>query len=259
MPVTGQELVDFAKSFVGTIPYKLGASVYETAHHQAADCSSFTQYIYTNFHIDIPRTADRQFQATQTGGVVYSTSGGMYAQGVTVPFSITSLQLGDLLFFGGWSTPANPPGFMGIQHVAIYAGNGKIVEENTPNVQLSNLSKYAGHIICASRVNGVTSMPGPVVPIFEPTPGATCDVLAGGAAYKTCDGKGGTWPTPVAVSGAMLLGYQTRSDGVRGAWVVLPVGLAWGVNIANVVLSASGGAHSFTVTRDDGITYPSFS
>jgi hypothetical protein len=83
-------------------------------------------------------------------------------------------------------------------------------------------------------------LPMPTVMDFKPTPGATCDVLAGGAAYKTIDGSGGVWPTPVATKGVPHLGTQTRSDGIKGSWVVLPSGLAWGVNVTNVVTPPVG-------------------
>lgn len=75
---------------------------------------------------------------------------------------------------------------------------------------------------------------------FSPAaPTATCDVTAGGSAYAFCSTSAphvGPNPYPAAPK-IPLLGYQSRADGVKGAWVVLPQGVAWvGANhVTNVV------------------------
>jgi hypothetical protein len=252
---TGQELVDFAEQFVGKIPYLLGSSVYATAQHKTADCSSFTQYVYTHFGIDLPRTADRQAQATVDGGKVYSTSGAQYATGKTV--SLDSLELGDLVFFGGWNTPANPPGFMGIQHVGMYAGYGQVVEEGgcTQNVNVCPLSSFKGHIITATRVNGVTPMaiPAPIGTVTISSVASTRGIASDGTSLVEiplgqtvpCYGRAivyGTYPGPafLIVVGTALVAVLERNTTANN-------------------INASGGAHTFTITRDDGVTYPPFS
>jgi len=159
-------LVSNATSLIGKVPYKLGASVGETASNVVADCSSFVQRVFTVSGIDLPRTADQQYKATMTGGGVTSALGGKYATGTTVAsggssgtISASSLLPGDLVFMGGWNDPTNNPGYAGIQHVAIYAGNGTIVEEGgaNQNVNATPLSSFNGHIIAATRVNNVTT------------------------------------------------------------------------------------------------------
>ena len=96
----GQEIVNFAVQFVGN-PYVWGG----TSLTNGADCSGFTQSVFANFGISIPRTA-----AAQSG------SG--------TPVDLGSIQAGDLLFYSGGS---------GIGHVTIYMGNGQVVHASNSN------------------------------------------------------------------------------------------------------------------------------
>ena len=95
----GQEIVNFALKHVGN-PYKYGG----TSLTNGADCSGFTSQVYKNFGINIQRT-----------------SGGQYSSnGKSVKKS--ELQPGDLVFYG----------YSGkVTHVAMYAGNNKIVHAGT--------------------------------------------------------------------------------------------------------------------------------
>lgn len=97
---TGQSIVNFATQFVGN-PYVWGG----TSLTNGADCSGFTQSVFANFGISIPRTA-----AAQSG------SG--------TPVDLGSIQAGDLLFYEGGS---------GIGHVTIYMGNGQVVHASNSN------------------------------------------------------------------------------------------------------------------------------
>jgi cell wall-associated NlpC family hydrolase len=72
-------------------PYSYGA-----AGPNAFDCSGFTQYVYGQLGVSLPRTASAQ-------------------QSATTPVARGSERPGDLIFFG---SPA--------YHVGIYAGNGQI-------------------------------------------------------------------------------------------------------------------------------------
>lgn len=70
------------------------------------DCSSFMQYVfYQGAHINLPRTAGEQYNAT-------------VGQGHSV--QLNAIQPGDMLFYG--SSPGN------ISHVAMYIGDNKIME-----------------------------------------------------------------------------------------------------------------------------------
>jgi hypothetical protein len=181
MAVTGMKIVAYEEPWVGRLPYLLGASVAQTAAHQHADCSSFQQWAYSGFHLDLPRTADQQYRATMTGGGVTSpVDGSWYAKGKTIwqgvnvgdmpPASL--LQLADLVFFGRWVNPDNPPGFAGVQHVAAVHhcdpdGTIWIIEEGgiNNNVNIANLADFAGQVLYVTRVDGVTEPdPNPPTP-----------------------------------------------------------------------------------------------
>jgi cell wall-associated NlpC family hydrolase len=88
----GSEAVALASSHAGQ-PYSYGA-----AGPSSFDCSGFTQYVYGQMGIALPRTA------TEQG-----------AMATMIPQS--SAQPGDLILFG---SPGN------FYHVGIYAGNGQI-------------------------------------------------------------------------------------------------------------------------------------
>ena len=107
------KLIETGKEYIGT-PYKYGAAPGNT---KAFDCSSFTQYIFKSVDISLPRTSKAQ-----------ATVGKKVAKG--------SLSTGDLVFF-------NTNG-KSISHVAIYAGNNKIIHSSSSNgVTISDInSKY---------------------------------------------------------------------------------------------------------------------
>lgn len=104
----GQSIVNFATQFVGN-PYVWGG----TSLTNGADCSGFTQSVFANFGISIPRTA-----AAQSG------SG--------TPVDLSQIQAGDLLFYEGSG---------GIGHVTIYMGNGQVVHASNSNTGIT-ISDY---------------------------------------------------------------------------------------------------------------------
>jgi cell wall-associated NlpC family hydrolase len=110
----GSQVVNYGKQFLGT-PYEFGASTTTT---KVFDCSSFMKYIFNKYGVSLPRTsADQAKEGTKVNRV--------------------DLQVGDLVFFssGSRSTGKN------ITHVAIYAGDGKILHTyGAPGVTLSNLN-----------------------------------------------------------------------------------------------------------------------
>ncbi|WP_420819541.1 C40 family peptidase [Paenibacillus pinistramenti] len=110
----GQSIIDYGKRFLGT-PYKFGASTSTTKNF---DCSSFTKYVFKHFGITLPRTSVDQSK-------------------VGVAVSKANLKVGDLVFFSSGSR-ANGSN---VTHVAIYAGNGKILHTyGSPGVIISNLN-----------------------------------------------------------------------------------------------------------------------
>ena len=90
------DVISYARSFIGVLPYKTAGSSLKTG----TDCSGFTQQVFKNFGISIPRDSRSQ-----------------YAQSIKI--SESELQPGDLIFYG--SSPST------IYHVGIYSGNGTII------------------------------------------------------------------------------------------------------------------------------------
>jgi peptidoglycan DL-endopeptidase CwlO len=81
------------------VPYLWGG----TDPAKGLDCSGFTQLVYKNLGIDLPRTSSQQ-----------ATSGQAVA-------SLADARPGDLVFFDHSSSRA------GIDHVGVYIGNGKMI------------------------------------------------------------------------------------------------------------------------------------
>ncbi|WP_243292611.1 C40 family peptidase [Bacillus sp. FJAT-47783] len=96
-------ILSTASSFLGT-PYQFNAKPYET---DTFDCSSFTQYVYGQCGVYLPRNSRQQFQI-----------------GTFVP--IDKISLCDLLFFTT-KKRQNLHGIDRIGHVAIYLGEGKMI------------------------------------------------------------------------------------------------------------------------------------
>lgn len=90
-------LVNFALQFVGN-PYVYGG----TSLTNGADCSGFVMSVFKEFGYDLPRVAAVQYEASQKK-------------------DISQLETGDLVFYGAG----------GINHVALYIGNGEIVHAST--------------------------------------------------------------------------------------------------------------------------------
>ena len=94
-----QNLVDYALQFVGG-PYRAGGN----DPHTGVDCSGFVRYVMQH----------------GAGISMNRSSGSQETQGHAVNSS--QMQPGDLLFYSGGS---------GINHVAMYIGDGKIVHAST--------------------------------------------------------------------------------------------------------------------------------
>ena len=108
----GQEIADFAKSFVGS------RYVYGGSSPKGFDCSGFTTYVYKHFGYSINRTASGQMD-----------------NGTAV--SMSELQPGDLVFF-----KKSGSGSKRASHVGIYIGGNQFVHASTAKVGviISNMS-----------------------------------------------------------------------------------------------------------------------
>lgn len=123
---TGKAVVQYAKSFIGK-PYVLGGYWNGERPYTPTDCSGFVQGVFKHFGINLPRTTDQQWAATNTYTKIKESE----------------LQAGDLIMYNG--------------HVAIATGNGtEIVHAATPKggVKTSPTYKF-GTIWGYMRIKGI--------------------------------------------------------------------------------------------------------
>jgi lipoprotein Spr len=114
-------IISTGKQFLG-VPYQFGA---KSGNTNRFDCSSFTQYVFKQNGVSIPRSSQQQSKA-----------------GTYVPRN--QLKPGDLIFF-----------YSPVHHVAIYLGNGKILHTyGKPGVTISDLNSgwWNSHYTTARRV-----------------------------------------------------------------------------------------------------------
>ncbi len=122
---TSSNIINYGERFLGT-PYLFGAE-YPTSGK--FDCSSFTQYVFDQYGIDLPRTSIKQ---SKVGSYV----------------SKSNLRSGDLVFF---STSYSSS----VSHVGIYVGNGRILHTfGTGGVKYSTIESgfWEDHYMTARRV-----------------------------------------------------------------------------------------------------------
>ena len=108
-----QQLADYALQFVGG-PYQYGGS----DPHTGVDCSGFTRYVLGKAaSISLPHS---------------STGQSSYGKAVTED----QMQPGDLLFYGGGG---------GINHVALYIGDGEVVHASTEKTGIKTKEHLPSH------------------------------------------------------------------------------------------------------------------
>lgn len=105
--VTGTKIVNFALKYVGN-PYVWGGN----SLTKGCDCSGFVHLVYANFGIDTPR---------------YSMS--FLNIGTAIEPKEENLQAGDIIIYNKKN---------GIGHVAIYMGNGKVVEAQSEKTGITS-------------------------------------------------------------------------------------------------------------------------
>jgi len=111
-------LIRFAEKYIG-VPYAFGTGPYEETGK--FDCSSFTQYVYKSYGVDLPRLAREQARVGR-------------------PVDRDSLQPGDLLFF---YVPGRFKSNTVAGHVGIYMGGGQMIHacpQPKDGVQISDIN-----------------------------------------------------------------------------------------------------------------------
>lgn len=111
---SGKEIASYACKFVGN-PYVSGG----TSLTNGADCSGFTQAVYSAYGYSIPRTSTAQRSAGR--GVTY-----------------VEAQPGDIICYAG--------------HVAIYIGGGRIVHASTPATGIKYGTATYREILAVRRI-----------------------------------------------------------------------------------------------------------
>jgi len=112
-------MIRTAKKYLG-VKYRFGAGPYPRTNR--FDCSSYTQYVFGKYGIDLPRTARAQARIGKT-------------------VSRKSLRKGDLLFF---YVPGRFKSNKTVGHVGIYIGNRTMIHANTEprnGVQLRSIDR----------------------------------------------------------------------------------------------------------------------
>jgi uncharacterized protein YfaT (DUF1175 family) len=135
MPISGSDLVNYARTALGT-PYQWGGN----SLTGGVDCSGLVQQVYGHFGIQLPRVTYQQI-----------------TQGASVP--VDKLQPGDLVFFD------TEPNNKGADHVGIYIGGGKFIHAPHTGdvVKISSLSDsyYMNRLMGSRRINGVDGYAAP--------------------------------------------------------------------------------------------------
>ncbi len=110
-----KKLIKLARSFVG-VPYQYGAYLVENSEEapRGFDCSSFSQYVFRQVGVGLPRSSILQAASDM---------------GEEIP--VSQMEAGDVLFFEGtkghyWHSRFNGKKIY-IGHLAIYTGNGNII------------------------------------------------------------------------------------------------------------------------------------
>ena len=112
------EVCEYAKQFVGN-PYRWGG----TSLTKGADCSGFTMSVLGKYGISLPHSSKAQANCGER-------------------IDLSEIQPGDLVFYGGKN----------IHHVAIYIGNGQIVNAQSANTGIVISGMYYNTPTRAVRV-----------------------------------------------------------------------------------------------------------
>lgn len=125
--VTGSAVIQDGEQYIG-IPYVWGGS----DPNVGLDCSGFVQRVFADFGVALPRTADQMAHMNI---------------GVDVPADEAHMQPGDIIAF-------KKPGASEYHHVALYAGNGRILHASWYGTPLGygTLAGFPGETMVVKRI-----------------------------------------------------------------------------------------------------------
>jgi cell wall-associated NlpC family hydrolase len=182
--VTGADVVATARKYLG-VPYVWGG----TDPDKGLDCSGLTQLVYKQLGVDLPRVS--RDQATQGRAVS----------------SLKEAQPGDLLFFG------SP-----VHHVAIYVGDGKMIEAPRPGLSV--------------RISEVYETPSAIRRVLPETSTTTLTGRTGvdasvpfSSLFNTAGAKYGVSPALLSAVAKQESGYDptaVSSAGAQGLMQLMP-------------------------------------
>ena len=109
----GSSVISLAARYLG-VPYRYGGTT-----PYGFDCSGYVQYVFARLGVSLPRTADRQYDAT-----------------TRIPRS--QARPGDLVFFLGAG---------GAYHVGIYAGNNLMYDSGKPGQVITKRAIWSATIV----------------------------------------------------------------------------------------------------------------
>jgi len=122
----GAAAVAAARTQIGQ-PYRSGG---ESRAEGGFDCSGLTYFAWKSAGVTLPRSSTAQYAGTTR-------------------ITKADLQPGDLVFYSSSGTRGS------VSHVALYSGNGKIIQAHKPGVKLSEddlATWWKGHLVGYGRV-----------------------------------------------------------------------------------------------------------
>ncbi|MFA7324786.1 MAG: C40 family peptidase [Candidatus Nanopelagicales bacterium] len=130
----GQAMASFAATFTGT-PYVAGGESPQTGW----DCARFTQWVAKQFGINLPAVSWEQINTGQQVD------------------SLAQAQAGDLLFFHEPGGHRRDPSALKVNHVAVYLGDGRMVEAANPSAGTIISQVDAAHLVGIRRIAATTT------------------------------------------------------------------------------------------------------
>jgi peptidoglycan DL-endopeptidase CwlO len=217
-----QGVISEAMKYLG-VPYQWGG----TDPSKGLDCSGFTQLVYGNLGIDLPRTASQQATAGQPVA------------------SLADAHPGDLVFFDHSSSRP------GVDHVGIYLGNGQMIA-----------APQDGETVKVQSVGSPTVIRR-VLPADASVTGTASSSSLGGVPYAnlftSAAARYGVDPSLLAAVASQESGFNSRAvspSGAQGLMQFMPAtATGLGVNAFDPASSIDGAARYLSsLTQQFGST-----